>query len=144
MRDLGDNFQRDTTPDPIAQPRQPPDVECTDMRNPFTEHPRETAVPQTYWEHGAFAFRHSAGLVGAGLLGMVHAVFPWMFKFHAAEHVIRTAKILERTGRHAELFAKYSSGVDVVATKRKRHDHGAAIAARLPRLGEGNDNQRAA
>ncbi len=113
------------------------------MRNPFTDHPRQTAVPQGYWQHAAFAFTQSAGLVNAGILGMIHAVFPWLFPFHAAEHVIRTAKVLERTGRHAELFAKYSSGPDVVAKKRRGKDHGASIAARLPRLDQDN-NRRAA
>ena len=46
----------------------------------LTEHVRETENPQTYWQHGKFAFINSSILIGGGLLGIFHAIFPWWFK----------------------------------------------------------------
>ena len=63
--------------------------------------------PQNYWEHGRFAMKHSLGLLFAGLAGVVHAIFPWWFKFYSAEQVVKTFKAIESSGRHEDLLKKY-------------------------------------
>jgi len=74
------------------------------MKNPFTEHPQATKNPQTYLEHGRFAFVNSLILVFAGLIGMIHAIFPFLFPFVTSTIVIKSFKKLVDSGRHkAEL-----------------------------------------
>ena len=41
--------------------------------------------PQSYFQHGRFAMKHSLTLLVAGAAGVVHAIFPWWFKFYTAE-----------------------------------------------------------
>ena len=70
----------------------------------LTEHIRDTENPQTYWQHGKFAFKNSSIVAWAGILGMIHAVFPWWFKFHTSTTVIKSFKKLVDSRRHqAEL-----------------------------------------
>jgi hypothetical protein len=70
------------------------------LLNFLTEHVKDTENPQTYWSHGKFAFLNSAKLVGAGIIGMVHAVFPWWFKFTTSTAVITSFKKLVDSRRH--------------------------------------------
>jgi hypothetical protein len=63
--------------------------------------------PQSYLEHGTFAMKNSLWLIVAGLAGVVHAIFPWWFKFYSAEQVIRIYCRIARSGRHDDLMAKY-------------------------------------
>ncbi len=73
----------------------------------LTDHIRETNTPQTYLQHGWFAMRYSVALILAGIIGVIHAIFPWWFKFYTAEQIIKTCKALTRSGRHDELLDKY-------------------------------------
>ena len=70
------------------------------MHNPFTHHPRDTPSPQTYWEHAWFSISNSTRLIGAGLAGIAHGIFPPIFKFYTAQLVIRYYFMLAETGRH--------------------------------------------
>jgi len=70
------------------------------MGNIFTDHARDTDKPQTYWQHGSFAFRNSLNITLAGIAGMIHAVFPFWFKFTTSTAVIRSFKKLCDSGRH--------------------------------------------
>ena len=76
------------------------------MRNPFTAHPKGTVNPQTYWEHGKFAFVNSLILVYAGIIGMIHAIFPFVFPFITSTIVIRSFKKLVASRRHQEELRK--------------------------------------
>jgi hypothetical protein len=66
----------------------------------LTDHIRDTENPQTYWQHGKFAFKNSSIVAWAGILGMIHAVFPWWFKFHTSTAVIKSFKKLVDSRRH--------------------------------------------
>lgn len=63
--------------------------------------------PQSYWQHGRFAMKHSLTLLVASVAGVIHAIFPWWFKFYTAERVIRVFKEIEASGRHEDLLRKY-------------------------------------
>lgn len=63
--------------------------------------------PQSYWEHGYFAAKHSLWIIWAGFAGIIHAINPAWFKFYTAEQVIRVYCALEKSGRHDDLIAKY-------------------------------------
>ena len=77
------------------------------MNNPFTKHTKETENPQTYFEHGRFAFANSLILVFAGLIGMIHAVFPFLFPFTTSTIVIKSFKKLVASGRHKAELEKH-------------------------------------
>lgn len=66
----------------------------------LTEHVRETENPQTYWTHGKFAFVNSVKLIGAGIIGIIHAVCPWWFKFTTSTVVISSFKKIVDSRRH--------------------------------------------
>ena len=70
--------------------------------NPFTAHCRETDSPQSYWAHGKVSITNSARLIVAGLEGIIHGVFPFWFQFDTANTVIRSFRLLEKSGRHDE------------------------------------------
>lgn len=68
--------------------------------NFLTDHIKDTENPQTYIEHGKFAFLNSFKIFIAGLAGMVHAFFPWWFKFYTSTAVIKSFKDLVDSRRH--------------------------------------------
>lgn len=79
--------------------------------NFFTKHIRDTENPQTYWQHGKFAFINSSKVAFAGILGMIHAVFPWWFPFYTSTTVIKSFKKLVDSRRHlAELNTVVPNG----------------------------------
>ncbi len=85
------------------------------MNNPFTKHTKETTNPQTYLEHGKFAFINSFILVLAGLAGMIHAIFPFIFPFTTSTIVIKSFKKLVDSGRHkAELNKEMPEGSYII------------------------------
>ena len=63
--------------------------------------------PQNYWQHGRFAMKHSLTLLVAGAAGVIHAIFPWWFKFYTAEKVVQVYTQIDRSGRHEELLRDY-------------------------------------
>lgn len=73
----------------------------------LTSHIRDTRKPQTYLEHGRFAMKYSVLLIGAGIIGVIHAVFPWWFKFYTAEQVVKAFVGVNNSGRHDDLIEKY-------------------------------------
>jgi hypothetical protein len=77
------------------------------MKNIFTEHSKDTKNPQGYWEHFWFSFTNSVILLSYCLLGIIHAFFPFTFKFSTSSAIIRSFKKLILSNRHAEEFAKY-------------------------------------
>ena len=70
--------------------------------NPFTKHPSETQNPQGYWKHGTFAFVNSLILIFSGIIGIIHAVFPFLFPFTTSTIVIRSFYKLVRSKRHID------------------------------------------
>ena len=74
--------------------------------NPFTKHPSETENPQTYWQHGKSAFINSWILIWGGVLGVIHAIFPFLFKFATSTIVIKSFNKLVATRRHKDELKK--------------------------------------
>tara|TARA_R110000751_G_scaffold282488_2_gene385655 strand:+ start:178 stop:522 length:345 start_codon:yes stop_codon:yes gene_type:complete len=70
------------------------------LGNLFTGHITDTDNPQSYWVHGRFAFMNSFKLLLCCILGMIHAVFPWWFKFTTSTAVIKAFKIIVDSKRH--------------------------------------------
>jgi hypothetical protein len=66
----------------------------------LTDHIRNNDNPQTYLEHGRFAFTNSLILLWGGLIGIVHAIFPWWFPFATSSIVIASMRKLIDSGRH--------------------------------------------
>ncbi len=81
----------------------------------MTDHIRGTDRPQTYIQHGKFAMFYSVRLIVAGIVGIVHAIFPWWFKFYTAEQIIKSYVGVSQSGRHDDLLEKYSLGWKVPA-----------------------------
>lgn len=73
----------------------------------LTDHLSGTDKPQTYVEHGRFAMFYSLRLIGAGLIGIIHAICPWCFKFYTAEQIIKSYVEVYQSGRHDDLLDKY-------------------------------------
>ena len=80
-----------------------------EMKNIFTEHPQSTDNPQGYWAHGFFSFTNSMVLLWFCLLGIVHAVFPFIFKFDTSSAIIRSFKKLVKSNRHKSELMKYGN-----------------------------------
>ena len=55
------------------------------MKNLFTDHPSK--VNETYFEHMKCAFTFFYTLLGLSLVALVHAVFPFLFKFTASDGI---------------------------------------------------------
>jgi len=72
------------------------------LTNIWTEHAKSTENPQGYFEHGKFAFINSAYLIYYGLQGIIHAIFPFWFKFTTSSQVIRSFKKLVDSRRHID------------------------------------------
>jgi len=86
--------------------------------NPFIKHPNETENPQGYWKHGLFALVNSLILIYAGLIGVVHAIFPFIFQFTTSTIVIKSFNKLVGSRRHkAELRRELPS--DMLNSKYK-------------------------
>jgi len=78
------------------------------MNNPFTKHPNDTAGPEGYWVHFHRSFFNGWVLIWAGITAIIHAVFPWWFKFYTVETLIRIYwTTLHNSIRHANLIEKY-------------------------------------
>ena len=76
------------------------------LRNLFTEHPNSTENPQGYWEHCLFSFTNSVTLLWFCLLGIVHSIFPFVFKFSTSSAIIRSFRELVLSERHKLELAK--------------------------------------
>ena len=77
------------------------------MKNIFTEHPNSTENPQGYWAHLRFGFTNSVILLWYCLLGIVHAFFPFWFKFSTSSAIIRSFLKLVESNRHKPELHKY-------------------------------------
>ena len=74
---------------------------------PFlTNHVRDTDNPQTYWCHGRDAFMNSLKLLLCCAAGLIHAIFPFWFKFTTSSAVIRAFKIIVDSKRHRREIQK--------------------------------------
>ncbi len=77
------------------------------MQNLWTKHPYQTENPQGYWEHGLFAGKNSLTIMWYGVLGLVHAVFPFWFPFATSSCIIRMFRKLVDSKRHIPELQKY-------------------------------------
>jgi hypothetical protein len=73
----------------------------------FTEHPNSTKNPQGYWAHFSFSFTNSMKLLWFSVLGVIHSVFPFAFKFSTSSAIIRSFKKLVESDRHIPELKKY-------------------------------------
>ena len=63
--------------------------------------------PQSYFEHLRFACMNSAILIYAGIIGVIHAVFPFLFKFTTSSIVIKSMKKLLESKRHKKELREF-------------------------------------
>jgi hypothetical protein len=72
------------------------------IRSFSTKHTRDTAAPQTYWQHGGVAISKSAYLIWLGLAGVVHGFLPEIkgLQFYTSFGILRAAHYLMMCGRH--------------------------------------------
>jgi len=72
------------------------------IRSFSTNHTRDTAAPQTYWQHGAVAISKSVRLIWLGLAGVVHGFLPEIkgLQFYTSSGILRAAHYLMMCGRH--------------------------------------------
>lgn len=56
--------------------------------------------PQSYMQHCRFACMNSAILIYGGLIGIIHGIFPFLFKFNTSSIVIKSMKKLIDSRRH--------------------------------------------
>lgn len=68
----------------------------------WTDHPRTTGFPQTYFAHGRVACTSGVKMIWYGLLGVVHGVFPFVFPFRTSTFLIQSFVKLRDSGRHAD------------------------------------------
>ena len=73
----------------------------------FTEHPNDTDNPQGYWKHGIFAFTNCVILIWYCLLGIIHSIFPFVFKYSTSSAVIRSFRKLVLSDRHGPELEQY-------------------------------------
>ncbi len=66
----------------------------------FTKHPNDTENPQSYWKHAVFGMTNSIKLILAGIVGIIHAIFPFWFPFYTSSRVIKSYKKLIDSRRH--------------------------------------------
>jgi hypothetical protein len=65
------------------------------MRNPFTNHPNE--VGETYFQHFCYAIKSGSIMVTAGLISIIHGVFPFLFKTTGSDFILKLIqKYVER------------------------------------------------
>ncbi len=77
----------------------------------WTDHPRSTDNPQGYWTHLIFAGRNSLIIILAGMVGLIHAAFPFLFPFYTSTVIIRSFKKLVNSKRHEpELSREFGFG----------------------------------
>jgi len=55
------------------------------MKNIFTEHPN--TVGETYFQHFLFALGTGLKLIFWGLIAIVHALFPFLFKTYVSSQI---------------------------------------------------------
>jgi hypothetical protein len=79
----------------------------------FIEHPNSTDDPRGYWAHCSFSLKNSLVLMFFCLLGVIHSIFPCVFKFSTSSAVIRSFRIIVRSQRHKEEIRKYISKEDM-------------------------------
>ena len=67
-----------------------------------TRHTADTPRPQDYGQHFRVAFFGSLKLIGYGLAGIVHAVFPEFkpLQFYTSTGIIRAFKAIVESRRH--------------------------------------------
>jgi hypothetical protein len=72
------------------------------IRSFSTKHTRDTAAPQTYWQHGCVAISKSAHLIWLGFAGLVHGFLPEIkgLQFYTSSGILRAAHYLMMCGRH--------------------------------------------
>lgn len=76
------------------------------MTNAWTKHPNQTVNPQGYWKHGIFAFLNCINLIFYSILGIIHSVFPFWFKFSTSTAIIKCFKKLVDSERHQDEIHK--------------------------------------
>ena len=78
----------------------------------FTNHPQQTKNPQSYCKHSMFAIYNSFHLIFAGLIGVIHGIFPFCFPFYTSSVVIRSfQKLLESERHNNEVLTLFQNGI---------------------------------
>ena len=64
------------------------------------DHLENNENPQSYFTHCRFACINSAILIYAGIIGVIHAFLPFLFKFTTSSIVVKSMKNLLDSKRH--------------------------------------------
>jgi len=95
------------------------------IRSFSTNHTRDTAAPQTYWQHGAVAISKSVRLIWLGLAGVVHGFLPEIkgLQFYTSSGILRAAHYLMMCGRHDREIERIfgSNFIETVRLERPRN-----------------------
>ena len=60
------------------------------MSNIFTKHPN--SVNETYWQHLKFAISCGVKMLFAGLVSIIHGIFPFLFQTTGSTIILNLAK----------------------------------------------------
>lgn len=60
------------------------------MKNLFTKHPE--SIGETYWQHLLFASCLGLTLIVLGIIGVIHAIFPFLFEFTVSRYLYNLNK----------------------------------------------------
>lgn len=82
------------------------------MKNIFTDHPH--SIGETYWQHLCYAWLTGLKMIFAGVLCIIHAIFPFLFPTAASsillkmteDFVVRMPKAEARIKNLAEVMNK--------------------------------------
>ncbi|MDO8407948.1 MAG: DUF6356 family protein [bacterium] len=91
-----------------------------------TPHTRDTANPQTYYEHWRFACFCSFKMIWYGLVGVVHAFLPEIrcLQFATSSFIVRAFGQLVRSGRHdGEIEKVLGAAWHDLARKQREGEH---------------------
>lgn len=80
------------------------------MTNIWTKHCNQTVNPQGYWTHLKFACLNSIYIIYYGILGIIHGIFPFLFKFSTSTAIIKCFKKLVDSRRHHDEIHKVMPG----------------------------------
>lgn len=62
-------------------------------------------VKESYWEHFVFGFTWGCQIIKIGMLSIIHAVIPSLFKRTTPEEILKIASMIKE--KHPDLYEKY-------------------------------------
>jgi hypothetical protein len=60
---------------------------------------------ESYFKHGFFALKWGFIIISLGLASILHAIFPFIFKYHAPKGILKIALMIKK--KHPDLFKEF-------------------------------------